>query len=1234
MPQPWSDDAIRHLQDGVNCPRCGVDGLADHRCLNCGADLRGEIAERLWAASVAAVEALQARQAVLDAVPVSPVEVRAAAPAAGAASAAATVGADAVAEPAAQRASATVQSVLAVAGAGLFAVAAIVFTFFNPQLTDHVLRSVIVGIVTIVFLGGAWLLARRSLQFSAEAVGALGMVFVALDVYALSEAAPDGVSGWVFTAIGTLVSGVVMVIVGVVARIRSWLLVALAGLTFVPAMAGYAGYDAGYGLWVTVLGHIGSAFAVLALLEVARKAQPRFDSALRADRVVLTVLQIAAGLTVLVQLPLAQSPTPAGYWVSVAASLAALSLSAFLATRHLIRAFWSFAAGGLSVAAVAVLPFALALADREWYFALAPAAAAVALVGVALVPTPPRVARTWLTAGALTVAGAASVTTLAFGALVVVFRALSFTRVYEGVEDPFGVTGGISIVLGLLGAAAGLGAFAAIGWRRARNLSGGLGVASAVAVSLLMLGALAFASWSAWLPLVQVGVAIAIALVSAVGLLAVPPLRSASAAVRIPVIVGAHAALVLAALLSWGEVARVVDPAWTVYSGIAIVAVFALLARTVRTADHPIHWGAGYAYSLVLVARALDLLNLSTPAVFAITTAVGAAAAIAATLVRRLRAPAWYAVLIVTAVPFLIGVGVVVLERSGWAALSSGMIFLLALTLMLTRRPGLNVGLRAVAAGLLVPTLAVVITNLFAQLLPSGSPYALPVIAVVVAGVLPSTGLIRSGLVRHGLPEREARLARVFIEGSALLTGAIAVLLSLLRSAAGLDTSFIVLLVLGVGATATAIWARRRYAWWVAFASYTGALWSLWALRGVTGVEPYLLPPALAIAVIGVIVTARGARGLPLYASGLGVATVPVLGILAVTGTPENLAVPLRAYALLGGAWVLLLIGTVIGRGSREWMTRLAVLRVPTLLIAIIAGSAGAIQGLRYGLHADRLAADGLGRLTICLALGAAGALAAAAAARAVIDDAPDSRWGRSRWMYAPAALYVVLSVVALKPGHFDWASIWTMWALMFLLLAFMIVIVLRARRTATTLPPVWFVFVLAFVVSIVGWSARDLWVETFSVPMGLMLLGAGVLGMIGADGAPATARSLNSWPIGFRGSWPLLAPGIVVLFLASVFATGTNPMVWRAVGVIVVALLAILVGAQLKLAAPFFVGIIVLPIENILVFVVQLARGIDSVPWWITLAVVGAVLLIIAVTYERRSGADGSIAARVRDLR
>ncbi|HRQ00587.1 MAG TPA: hypothetical protein PK781_09015, partial [Terrimesophilobacter sp.] len=64
-----------------------------------------------------------------------------------------------------------------------------------------------------------------------------------------------------------------------------------------------------------------------------------------------------------------------------------------------------------------------------------------------------------------------------------------------------------------------------------------------------------------------------------------------------------------------------------------------------------------------------------------------------------------------------------------------------------------------------------------------------------------------------------------------------------------------------------------------------------------------------------------------------------------------------------------------------------------------------------------------------------------------------------------------------------------------------------------------------------------------------------------------------------------------------------------------------------------FLMGIIVLPVENFFVFLVQIGQGIESMPWWITLAVVGAVLLIIAVTYERRAGEDNSIAARLRDL-
>ena len=102
----------------------------------------------------------------------------------------------------------------------------------------------------------------------------------------------------------------------------------------------------------------------------------------------------------------------------------------------------------------------------------------------------------------------------------------------------------------------------------------------------------------------------------------------------------------------------------------------------------------------------------------------------------------------------------------------------------------------------------------------------------------------------------------------------------------------------------------------------------------------------------------------------------------------------------------------------------------------------------------------------------------------------------------------------------------------------------------------------------------------------------------------------------------------------ASVVATFTDPLTWRAILVMVIALAAILWGASSRLAAPFLIGLIVLPIENVFVFAVQLGRGIEAMPWWITLAVVGAVLLIIAVTSERRAGEGRGVVARVRDLR
>ena len=89
-----------------------------------------------------------------------------------------------------------------------------------------------------------------------------------------------------------------------------------------------------------------------------------------------------------------------------------------------------------------------------------------------------------------------------------------------------------------------------------------------------------------------------------------------------------------------------------------------------------------------------------------------------------------------------------------------------------------------------------------------------------------------------------------------------------------------------------------------------------------------------------------------------------------------------------------------------------------------------------------------------------------------------------------------------------------------------------------------------------------------------------------------------------------------------------------RGGAVIGLALVAVLIGARRTLAAPFILGIAALPVEILIVFLVQVGDSISPLLWWITLATAGIVLLVIAVGWERRTGADATLAARIRDLR
>ena len=123
MGKTWSDAAVRNLTNWAVCPRCDWTPLDGGWCPRCDADLNSPEALELAGASRAAVQALEARQAILDRLPSAK---RAAFVPAAPAVATPAYAAPVAPRPVVERSESqvSVQSVLAVAGAGVGVMAA------------------------------------------------------------------------------------------------------------------------------------------------------------------------------------------------------------------------------------------------------------------------------------------------------------------------------------------------------------------------------------------------------------------------------------------------------------------------------------------------------------------------------------------------------------------------------------------------------------------------------------------------------------------------------------------------------------------------------------------------------------------------------------------------------------------------------------------------------------------------------------------------------------------------------------------------------------------------------------------------------------------------------------------------------------------------------------------------------------------------------------------------------
>ncbi|MFD7021390.1 SCO7613 C-terminal domain-containing membrane protein [Promicromonospora sukumoe] len=1106
--------------------------------------------------------------------------------------------------------------------------------------------------------------------------GALVAIFTLPDLAALSFA-----GWWAAVSVGAVAAGHAL-------RVRSWVTTGLLVAPFAAFPAVLALPDAVARPWAVAAGALLVALATLAGPVVARVTGPRVGSTLRAELGLLEAVQalgaaLAVGTAFLVP--------PAGLLAGVpgdaetAAVLAVTAVVAAVLRRGTHRRWWTFAAGALGAAAAMCLA-AWEGAELIWVL---PAAAGVAWAVLAVVLTVlvavrarrlVPAARTradlllaaWLVAVLSTVPavlsagqrvpevlvgplGAAPALTLGDGPLGGPYLSLDA----RAVATP-GVVVLVLLVLAAsrLGVAAGPASAAPAPLvRTARALApwvtAGLAVVAALhtrlvaGASLVLLAVLAAVLLAAtadparsWRPLraVVVGVrAGAGGLRRAAGLaarLGGSPMGAAEGASWRPAaLTAACVALGLLTVGSWQSRPSVLAAAVVVVP--LVLAARAALPRAV----HPVLVGGAYAYALVVGGVWLGWLGFGWVAAVCTVSAAASVTAVVVTVGTRVTRAEWFAVLGVTAVPFALGVYTVVGERTWWSAGAAGAMLLLELVLLLTRRAGLAPAVRVIAAGLVLPTTSVAIVSAGAALLPgSGSPVLLPVIAAVVAVVAGGAPRV-AGFLAGRLPDGGGvgTLVRGTLEVSVLVTAVITVGLAYGRPSAGPDIAVAVLLLLAVGAGVVAREPDRTRVWWLAGLLATAAVWTALADGGVRLVEAYTLPPAVAAVLVGALLARRaGTHGWRLVAAGLLLGLVPSDLTLALGTGPGD---P-RAWVLLAAGTVLTVAVVVLRRWplvSDAWSARARVLLAGAVLLAgvgltieslQVAGSPSGAPGTRFAVGLAWAFAAGLLAL---VAVNAGRTGASSARLRRVLDGA-----GR-----VPALLFLTVGAVANTEPH--WGSIVTLWVLEVAALVLLVVVARRLLRGHGTGVPSWAVWLAALAAGIAAWLPRELRVEVFSVPLGVGLVVAGCFALgeweartkvSGPDTSRVPPRTLVGWPVGWTGSWALLGPGILALLGPSVLATFTDPQTWRAVLVVGVALTGVLVGSRRGLKAPFLLGVWVLPVEVLIVFVSQLGTEISAVPWMLTLAAAGGVLLIIATLDERRTAGYGGAAAYLRDLR
>lgn len=445
------------------------------------------------------------------------------------------------------------------------------------------------------------------------------------------------------------------------------------------------------------------------------------------------------------------------------------------------------------------------------------------------------------------------------------------------------------------------------------------------------------------------------------------------------------------------------------------------------------------------------------------------------------------------------------------------------------------------------------------------------------------------------------------------------------------------------------------------------------ARRDVSWARP--VARGTAVAAVAVVVAAETAlvlaHGGPVARAVISISVLGAVGILALRRASSGSAV---AWTALGGAALIALAATAAGVRPVEWMTiPLAIVGILTLAragseppprVIVILSSAGLAVGM---LPSAVLAGDSLPRaiavvvvaLLVLLAAVrwlrgafesllvptvtiAAGALVVAASLRALRErDSP----AFDLWVLAAALVLVGVALLlkrrsAAAPAGMPPALT---------IAALGVVTVLSAVRVAS--PDVETVRVVVTLIVLLGigvWWREPLSRAVFWVAVGLSLalavlsIATGAVDPVEAATVPPAAallvhgiRELRRRPD--LGSWPALGIGLALLLAPSLlFDFSDDNTLWRAIGLGIVALAALLLGVRFRLQAPVLLGGAVLIAHAVaqlwpwIASIYESASGLG----WLWLGVAGALLIFVAATYERRIREAKAVALAIRALR